>query len=67
MIHNQQIERVESCKYLGVFIDYNMKWDKHIEYRVYGKSNKVPNIYFCKNKKNNGHTYSNENILCPFS
>ena len=34
MIHNQKIERVESCKYLGVFFDYNMKWDKHIEYMV---------------------------------
>ena len=34
IIHNQKIERVESCKYLGVFFDYNMKWDKHIEYMV---------------------------------
>ena len=34
MIHNKKIERVESCKYLGVFFDYNMKWDKHIEYMV---------------------------------
>ena len=34
MIQNQKIERVESCKYLGVFFDDNMKWDEHIEYMV---------------------------------
>ena len=33
-IHDQKIERVEFHKYLGIFIDYNMKWDKHIEYIV---------------------------------
>lgn len=30
-INDQQIKRVESCKYLGVYIDYKVRWDVHIE------------------------------------
>lgn len=30
-INNHEIKRVEYCKYLGLNIDYNMKWDRHIE------------------------------------
>lgn len=33
-IDNQNLERVESHKYLGIIIDYKLKWDKHIEYMV---------------------------------
>lgn len=32
IINGKNIQRVESCKYLGVIFDYNMKWHKHIEY-----------------------------------
>ena len=31
-IGNKEIERVYHTKYLGIIIDSNMKWDKHIEY-----------------------------------
>lgn len=33
-INDIKLERVESTKYLGVIFDYNMKWDKHIEYII---------------------------------
>ena len=36
-IQNQKIRRVMACKYLGIHFDYNMRWDKHIEY-VYSKT-----------------------------
>ena len=28
---NKSVNRVESCKYLGVIFDYNLKWNKHIK------------------------------------
>lgn len=31
-IANQSIKRVEYCKYLGVIFDFNLRWDKHIEF-----------------------------------
>lgn len=34
-IHGQKIQRVESQKYLGIIFDYNMKWNKHIEYIIH--------------------------------
>ena len=36
-IHIQGIElnRIEYCKYLGIVIDYKLRWDKHIEYIIY--------------------------------
>ena len=36
-IQNQKIRRVMAYKYLGIHFDYNMRWDKHIEY-VYSKT-----------------------------
>lgn len=30
-INNTVLARVESCKYLGIIMDYNMKWDKHVQ------------------------------------
>ena len=30
----KELKRVEYCKYLGLYVDYNMKWDKHIEHIV---------------------------------
>ena len=30
-IKNKSVNRVESCKYLGVIFDYNLKWNKHFE------------------------------------
>ena len=31
-IHRHKIKRVTNHKYLWLLFDYNMKWDKHIEY-----------------------------------
>ena len=28
------LKRVESCKYLGVTFDYNLRWDRHIEHVI---------------------------------
>lgn len=33
-IKNQKLVRVESCKYLGIIFDCNMKWCEHIEHIV---------------------------------
>lgn len=29
-IYGNAIRRIESCEYLGIYFDFNMKWDKHI-------------------------------------
>lgn len=33
-IRDKNITRVESVKYLGIVIDYNLNWNKHIQYLV---------------------------------
>lgn len=33
-IEKQKIQRTENYKYLGVYFDYNMKWNKHIEHVI---------------------------------
>ena len=33
-INNNELKRVESCRYLGLIFDYKMKWDKHIDYLI---------------------------------
>lgn len=33
-IMNRQIARVENYKYLGIVFDFNLKWDRHIQYII---------------------------------
>ena len=33
-IHKQKIKRVTDYKYVGIISDFNMKWDKHIQYII---------------------------------
>ena len=42
---NQPIKRVECIKYLGIYFDYNMKWDIHVQHII--KKTNISNIYFC--------------------
>ena len=42
---NQTIKRVECVKYLGIYFDYNMKWDIHVEHII--KKKQISHIYFC--------------------
>lgn len=44
-IKDKYLEREESCKYLGVIFDYNMKRNKHIEYIV-NKTKDLINIFY---------------------
>ena len=32
LINGENIERVESCKYLGIIIDSDMSWKEHIDF-----------------------------------
>ena len=34
LINGENIERVESCKYLGIIIDSDMSWKEHIDFFV---------------------------------
>ena len=31
-IGNKQVRRVESTRYLGTYVDHNLKWNKHIDH-----------------------------------
>lgn len=31
-INGMNVNRVESCKYLGIYFDYRMRWENHIQY-----------------------------------
>ena len=42
---NQPIKRVEYVKYLGIYFDYNMKWDIHVQHIII--KNQISHIYFC--------------------
>lgn len=33
-INDELVKRVEYCKYLGVIFDFNLRWNKHIEYVI---------------------------------
>ena len=33
-IQGNKLSRVDHCKYLGIIIDFNLRWDKHIEYLI---------------------------------
>ena len=44
-INGKIIQNVECCKYLGIFIDSNLKWQEHIDY-VYNKLIKFVSIFY---------------------
>ena len=44
-INGQNIERVGSCKYLGIFIDSELSWNEHIHY-IYQKIIKFIGIFY---------------------
>jgi len=44
-INSKEIEHVECCKYLGIFIDSDLKWQDHINY-VYNKLIKFTSIFY---------------------
>jgi len=47
LINGEKIERVESCKYLGIIIDFDMSWKEHRNF-VYKKIIKFTSIFFIK-------------------
>lgn len=49
VIQNQNVQRVEFHKYLGVVFDFNMKWDEHIDNII--KRTKYLIFIFAKIKK----------------
>ena len=55
--NNKIIQNVRCCKYLGIFIDRELKWQDHIDY-VYTKLIKFIGIFFTKLALNYHHTYS---------
>ena len=44
-INSKEIERVECCKYLGILIDSDLKWQDHINY-VYNKLIQFTSIFY---------------------
>jgi len=44
LINDENIERVESCKYLGIIIDSDMSWKEHT-YFLYEKIIKFTSIF----------------------
>ena len=44
-INNNDIQKTESCKYLGIFIDSDLKWQQHINY-ICKKLLKFPSIFY---------------------
>jgi len=45
VINGQTIEKVNSCKYLGIIIDDELKWNLHIE-NIYKKLMKYTSIFY---------------------
>ena len=45
VINGENIERVDSCKYLGIIIDSDMSWKEHIDF-VYKKIIKFTSIFY---------------------
>ena len=39
-----KLQKVNCCKYLGIFIDCNMKWSEHIDF-IYNKLIKFVGIF----------------------
>ena len=50
-INGQEVQKTESCKYLGIIIDCNLKWRDHTSY-VYNKLIKFVSIFFIKLEAN---------------
>ena len=48
-INKEKLKRVDSCKYLGVNFDYNLKWDEHINHLI--KKTRYLNFIFYKINK----------------
>jgi len=45
VMNGVEISRVKSCKYLGVYIDDELKFDVHIQY-VYSKLSKFVGMFY---------------------
>ena len=45
MINGHQIAQVHSSKYIGLYIDDDLKWKNHIEY-IYGKLLRLVGIFY---------------------
>jgi len=61
LINGANIERVESCKYLGIIIDSDMSRKEHVDF-VYKKIIKFTSIFFIKKRANlNAHVLK---MLC---
>lgn len=43
-IKNKLLNKVESYKYLGVLIDFNFKWNKHIQF-IINKTKYLPFVF----------------------
>ena len=54
LINGENIERVESCKYLGIIIDSDMSWKEHIDF-VYKKIIKFTSIFYKIRANLNAH------------
>ena len=60
LINGQQVERSSHIKYLGIFIDENLKWDTHINY----VTNKLKYFTFITYKLKN--ILSSEQLKCIY-
>ena len=58
------VRQVSSCKYLGVYIDQDMKWTEHIDY-IYSKLIKSIGI-FLQVKKQNSTCMSQKYLLSHY-
>jgi len=45
VINNTEIEKVRSCKYLGIYIDDELNWHVHIDY-IFNKLLKFTGIFY---------------------
>jgi len=54
VINDENIERVESCKYLGIIIDSDISWKEHIDF-VYKKIIKFTSIFYKIRTNLNAH------------
>lgn len=44
-VNDKKLNRVESCKYLGIIFDYNLRWNEHIDY-IYNKTKYLVFIFY---------------------